>query len=64
MKFEIHRDDGTGKYWVRLADDRNEPLAHSHFHETKAAAEDSVRVLQAEAATAPVVDLTGQDQPS
>jgi uncharacterized protein YegP (UPF0339 family) len=64
MKFEIHREEGTGKYWVRLADDKNEPLAHSHFHDDKAAAEHSVRVLKAEAATALVVDLTGQDQPS
>ena len=64
MKFEIHRDEGTGKYWVRLANDNDEVLAHSHFHHDKAAAENAVSLLKAEAATAPVLDLTDQHQPS
>jgi uncharacterized protein YegP (UPF0339 family) len=60
LKFEIHQDAETGKYWVRLADDDDRPLAHSHFHIAKSEAEQAVQVLKAEAGTAPVIDLTNE----
>jgi len=55
MYFAIRRSD-DGQYWWRAVGDNNEIMAASELMTSKQSCEHSIRVIQAQAADAPVRD--------
>jgi uncharacterized protein YegP (UPF0339 family) len=55
MYFAIRRSD-DGQYWWRAVGDNNEIMAASELMTSKQSCEHSIRVIQAQAADAPVHD--------
>ncbi len=58
MYFAIRRS-GDGQYWWRAVGDNNEIMAASELMTTKQSCEHSIRVIQDQAASASVLDQSG-----
>jgi uncharacterized protein YegP (UPF0339 family) len=61
MYFLISRSDDGGYYWEFVGDD-NETIAVSGSFQRKALAEDAIGVIQKDAPTARVIDMSGSDR--
>jgi uncharacterized protein YegP (UPF0339 family) len=57
MRFVI-RKNGAGKFWWRIVGGNNEIMAASELMERKQSCHDAIAVVQRDAETAAVVDMT------